>query len=375
MNTSSKMIYKFSFLLMLFFGINSMGFSQNSPLNVKFSVCQSVYKLPPSTKINGEIDWHFADSSTTRKLIKKAMTVARQKFGNEKPKLLLIMGRAEDKLAIKAAIEAANVDNIPYIFDGSNWAEYTVIGPAAVTHQLQQSFIVVAMGGNADYQIHSLHVPMFKDPYWSLEQKYGKDSTAKILAVEKIKYLQSAKALAHQFDTTRVGKKVYIQLGNFHTPRQNWVLEGISEVFKNMNIVGGAQADWGWQIIDGKLVESTLYGIMISGDFTVSQAMGARNKEEALHIQSDRILKSALSNSVQKPDFALYFGCAGWNSDHSNQYRVIRKLLPNTTFFGRFNGGEIGRFVNNGQSQAGIDLLSVLFIKNLKINSLNKKKL
>jgi len=360
------MKYKYLILLILIARVSLIGFTQNAPRNVKFSVGQSVYELPASTKINGEIDWHFADSLTTCKLIRKAIYDALEQFGNEKPKLLLIMGRAEDKQLIKSAIEAANTDNIPVIFDGSNWAEYTVIGPAAATHQLQQSFIAVAMGGNADYQVHSLHVPMFKDQYWSLEQKYGKDSTAKILAVEKVKYLQSAKELANQFETTRVGKKVYIQLGNFHTPRQNWVLEGVSEVFKNMNIVGGAQADWGWQIIDGKLVESTLYGIMITGDFTVSQAMGARNKEEALHIQSERILKSALGNSQQKPEIALYFGCAGWNSDQSNQYDVIKKLIPNTTLFGRFNGGEIGRFVNNGQNQAGIDLLSVLLLYNTK---------
>ncbi len=358
------MKYKLLILLILITGINLIGFTRNIPRNVKFTVGQSVYELPASTKINGEIDWHFADSVTTFKLIRKAITDALEQFGNEKPKLLLIMGRAEDKLLIKSAIEAANVDNIPYIFDGSNWAEYTVIGPAAATHQLQQSFIAIAMGGNADYQIHSLHVPMFKDQYWSLEQKYGKDSTEKILAVEKVKYIQSAKELANQFDTSRTGNKVYIQLGNFHTPRQNWVLEGISEVFKNMNIVGGAQADWGWQIIDGKLVESTLYGIMITGDFKVSQAMCSRNKDEALHIQSERILKSAIGDKEQKPDLALYFGCAGWNSDQKNQYDVIKKILPNTTFFGRFNGGEIGRFVSNGSNQSGIDLLSVMLLYN-----------
>jgi len=360
------MKYKFFIFIILITIVNLIGFTQNTNRNVKITVGQSVYELPASTKINGEIDWHFADSITTHVLIRKAITDALKQFGNEKPKLLLIMGRAEDKQLVKSAIEAVHLENIPVIFDGSNWAEYTVIGPAAVTHQQQQSFIAIAMGGNADYQVHSLHVPMFKDPYWSLEQKYGKDSTAEILAVEKIKYVQSAKDLTHQFDTTRIGKKVYIQLGNFHTPRQNWVLEGISEVFKNMNIVGGAQADWGWQIVDGKLVESTLYGIMITGDFTVSQAMDVRNKEEAMHIQSEQILKSALRNSEQKPDIALYLGCAGWNSDQNNQYDVIRRLIPNTTFFGRFNGGEIGRFVNNGQNQAGIDLLSVLFIYNQK---------
>ena len=358
------MKYKFLLLLIFVLGTNLIGFSKNQPRDVKFGVGQSVYELPAYTKINNEIDWHFADSLTTIKLVKKAIDDALAQYGKEKPKLLLILGRAEDRYLVKAAIDAANTGKIPYIFEGSNWSEYTAIGPLAVTSQQQQSFIAIAMGGNADYQVHSLHVPMFKDAYWSLEQKYGMDSTAKVLAVEMVKYMQSAKDLAHQFDTTQVGKKVYIQLGNFHTPRQNWVLEGISDVFKNMNIIGGAQADWAWQIIDNKFVESTLHGILITGDFTVSQAMGLRNKEEPLHLQSEHLLKSALFDHKKQPEYAIYFGCAGWNSDQNNQYDVIKKLIPETTFFGRFNGGEIGRYSTDRLSSSGIDLLSILFLSN-----------
>ena len=265
------------------------------------------------------------------------------------------------------AEEVANTAKIPYIFEGSNWSEYTAIGPAAVSSQQQQSFIAIAMGGSADYQVHSIHVPKLKEGYWELEQKFGKDSTAKILECEKTKYLQSAKKLVIQFDTTMVGDKIYIQMGNFHTPKQLWVLEGISEVFKNMNIIGGAQADWAWQIIDNTLVESTLYGIMITGDFSVSQAMGLRNKDEALHLQSERLLKSALYDLKKQPDYAIYFGCAGWNSDQKNQYDVIKKLIPETSFFGRFNGGEIGRYSTNSLNQAGVDLLSILIISNKKL--------
>jgi hypothetical protein len=341
-------------------------FAQSVPRNVKFGVGQSVYDLPAYTKVNNEIDWHFADSLTTLKLVKKAIDDALAQFGKEKPKLLLILGRAEDRYLVKAAIDAANTGKIPYIFDGSNWSEYTAIGPLAVTSQQQQSFIAVAMGGSADYQVHSLHVPKLKEGYWELEQKFGKDSTAKILESEKAKYLESAKKLAVQFDTSGVGDKVYIQLGNFHTPKQLWVLEGISEVFKNVNIIGGAQADWAWQIIDNKFVESTLHGILITGDFTVSQAMGLRNKEEPLHLQSEHLLKSALYDHKKQPEYAIYFGCAGWNSDQNNQYEVIKKLIPETTFFGRFNGGEMGRYSTDRPTKAGIDLLSILFLSNKK---------
>ena len=140
-------MYKFSVFLIVCFGVYSSSFSQPAPRNVKFSVGQSVYELPASTKkTDGAIDWHFANRSTTHRLIKKAIDDALKQFGKEKPTLLLIMGRAEDKQLIKSAINAANTNNIPYIFDGSNWNEYTVIGPAGVTHQLQQSFIAIARG-------------------------------------------------------------------------------------------------------------------------------------------------------------------------------------------------------------------------------------
>jgi hypothetical protein len=358
------MKYKFVIFLILFSCFQFIGFSQKQIKNVKISVGQSVYQLPTPTKTNGVIDWHFADSITTGQLIKKAISEALEKYGNEKPKLLWIMGRTEDRQPVKAAIEANNPHHIPYIFDGSNWSEYTAIGPVAATHQQEQSFVVIAMGGTADYQFHYLHVPKLKDGYWELEQKYGKDSAAIILSIEKEKYLNSARKFANMFNTSTPGNKIFLQFGNIHTPKQNWVLEGISDVFKNINIIGGAQADWGWQIHDKAIIESALYGIMITGDFTVSQAMGLRNKEEPLHVQSDRILKSALNELKREPDYAVYIGCAGWNSDQVNQYDVLKKLLPNTAFFGRFSGGEIGRYNSDEPNQSGIDLLSVLFIAN-----------
>ena len=80
-----------------------------------------------------------------------------------------------------------------------------------------------------------------------------------------------------------------------------------------------------------------------------------------------RNVKITVGQSFYKlPESNKINGCAGWNSDQFNQYDVIRKTMPNTTFSGRFNGGEIGRFVNNGRNQAGMDLLSVLLLYNTK---------
>ncbi|NEW84295.1 MAG: hypothetical protein GZ094_18280 [Mariniphaga sp.] len=355
---------KFLFVLLLFF--NSLVFGQKNFRDLRITVGQSIVKLAELPTANDRTEWHFADSITTDKMVKDAVSQALTKFGKQKPKLLWIMGRVEDRMVVKNAIDAINKDKIPTIFDGSNWKEYTVIGPSGVTGQLEQSFIAVAMGGKADFQFHYIPVPPYQYQYWQLESKFDKDSISKIMSVEKIKYNEKAKSLAGLFKTDIPGNKIYFQMGNMHTPKQMWVLEGLSQVFPEMRIIGGSQSDWAFQIYNGQITESTLYGIMITGDFTVSQSMGLKDKSETLERKANSILKSAISDLKTHPDFGIYFGCAGWNAEQNQQYKVIQNLLPTTTVFGRFNGGEIGRFENEGPNRAGINLLSVLLISNSK---------
>ncbi len=360
------MLQKNKFLVVFFLSLSSLVFGQKSFRDLKIAVGQSIVRLADLPTAIDNTEWHFADSITTDKMIKDAVSQALIKFGKQKPKLLWIMGRVEDRMVVKNAIEAINKDKIPYIFDGSNWKEYTVIGPSGVTGQLEQSYLAVAMGGKADFQFHYMPVPPYQYQYWQLESKFEKDSIAKIMSAEKIKYTEKAKSLAGLFKTDIPCNKIYFQMGNMHTPKQTWVLEGLNQVFPEMRIIGGSQSDWAFQIYNGQITENTLYGIMITGDFTVSQAMGLKDKNIPLEGQADSILKSAISELKTHPDFGIYFGCAGWNAEQNQQFKVIQDLLPKTTVFGRFNGGEIGRFENEGPNKAGINLLSVLLISNSK---------
>jgi len=338
--------------------------SEAPKAHLKIAVGQSVYALPEPKRVNNEMQWFFADSIKTTQMIEEAIKEALAEFGNEKPQLLWIMGRAEDRVTIKKAIETYNTQGIPYIFDGSNWNEYTVIGPKGVTGQQEQSFIAVAIGGGADLQQQFVKVPRLKDDYWALENLYGKEGAEKILAEERVKYVSAANDLAKKFDTGKAGTKIYFQMGNLHTPKQNWVLEGISKQFSNLPVIGGAQADWAWQIHNGEVMENSLYGIMITGDFDIAQSLGLRKKDSTLGPQSEVIIKNGLSGLKATPEYAVYFGCAGWNAEQNEQQQVIKSLLPDVIIFGRFNGGEIGRIHNDSLNTSGIDLLSLLLISN-----------
>lgn len=360
------MVQKVRCLIIVFLLLNTIVFAQKNFRDLKMTVGQSIVKIADLPTANDKTEWHFADSITTDKMVKDAISQALKKFGKHKPKLLWIMGRVEDRMVVKNAIEAINIDKIPYIFDGSNWKEYTVIGPAGVTGQSEQSFIAVAMGGKADFQFHYLPVPAYQYQYWELESKFDKDSITKIMSEEKMKYTEKAKSLASKFNTNIPGSKIYFQMGNMHTPKQTWVLEGLSQVFPEMRIIGGSQSDWAWQIYNGQIMENSLYGIMITGDFTASQAMALKETGKALEETANTVLKAAKSDLKTRADIGIYFGCAGWNAEHQQQYKVMQDVLPTTTVFGRFNGGEIGRFDNEGPNKAGINLLSVLLISNSK---------
>ncbi len=358
------MLKKFKFLLLVCLSLITNAFAQKNFRDLKLTVGQSTVKIADLPTANDNTEWHFADSITTDKMVKDAIRQALKKFGKQKPKLLWIMGRVEDRTAVKNAIDAINKDKIPYIFDGSNWKEYTVLGPAGVTGQAEQSFIAVAMGGKADFQFHYLPVPAYQYQYWELESKFDKDSITKIMSEEKIKYTEKARSLATKFNTDIAGNKIYFQMGNMHTPKQTWVLEGLSQVFPEMRIIGGSQSDWAWQIYNGQIIENSLYGIMITGDFTASQAMALKETGKALEGTANTVLKTAKSDLKTRADIGIYFGCAGWNAEHQQQFKLIQDLLLATTVFGRFNGGEIGRFENKGPNSAGINLLSVLLISN-----------
>lgn len=362
------MLQEFKFLLLVCLSLITNVFAQKNFRDLKLTVGQSTVKIGDLPTANDNTEWHFADSITTDKMVKDAISQALKKFGKQKPKLLWIMGRVEDRIAVKNAIDAINKDKIPYIFDGSNWKEYTVLGPAGVTGQAEQSFIAVAIGGKADVQFHYQPVPAYHYQYWELESKFDKDSISKIMRTEKMKYTENARSLATKFNTRIPGSKIYFQMGNMHTPKQTWVLEGLSQVLPEMRIIGGSQADWAWQIYDGQIMENTLYGIMITGDFSTSQAMALKEEGKALERTANIVLKSAKSNLKTRADVCIYFGCAGWNAEHQQQFKVIQNLLQATTVFGRFNGGEIGRFENEGPNKAGINLLSVLLISNSKKN-------
>jgi hypothetical protein len=58
----------------------------------------------------------------------------------------------------------------------------------------------------------------------------------------------------------------------------------------------------------------------------------------------------------------MYFACAGWNGDNEEQRAYFREQFPHATLFGRFNGGELGRYQDSGPNEASSDLAVVNLI-------------
>lgn len=304
-----------------------------------------------------------ANAEVARKLAAEAAGEALANVCAGEPKLLWVFDRTNLHSAIQAGVsDAVGERKITTIVDGSYWPDYGSLGPKAVSTQEQQSVVALAIGGNIDVQTANLDIQPMKVKDWEINKELG-EKAEEYRSAEKAKHAAWGEALAGKFDYNRPGTKVLILMGTMHVPRHQWVLDGVSKVIPDdVYIVGGSQADFGWAVYDGTHKDNTIYGILLSGDFAVAQRMAKSSREVNRPTAISQLLEQAKAELGGEPMLALYFGCAGWNREQAGQYEVLKKELPNTPFFGRFNGGELGRYTSDGPNCADAGLASIMLI-------------
>jgi hypothetical protein len=289
-----------------------------------------------------------------RKMTAEAVAEALQHYGAGAPKLLWVLERTSDEGAVAATVKAALPEGVPYIIDYCDWADYTPIGPKAVSSQKQNSVLAVALGG--DVEIQTAHVKI-------AGMANGWEKDAAVQAREKARHAAWGEALAGEFDFTRPGTKIFFQMGNQHVPAHQWIFEGVKKVIpKDVHVVGGASAAWFAQNYGGKAENPCVYGILVSGPFKVAQAMSKRKDGVSQGEGLRAVVQAAKRELGAKPSLAVYWGCAGWNGDQANQYKVLLEELGDVPFFGRFNGGELGRYATDQENVADTNLASVLLV-------------
>ncbi len=306
----------------------------------------------------------FADSEKIQKMTSCAVSDALKNYGEGNPKLVLIFARTPRVDAVKKGIEAVLPKGVPYIADGSYWHDYTPISGKSFNSQKQEGVLAVALGGSAEIQTAYLPIDKMEVGDWELDKKFGKEKADQIRDAEMKKHAEWGRELAKKFDTSKPGTKLFLQMGTQHVPRHMWIAKGVNEVFdgNKIRVAGGAQADWAWQIHNGEKRENTVYGILISGNFKVAQSMSKRKEGSTRVDVLKEIIPEAKAALGKNTKFVLYFGCAGWNGDNDEQRKYFIEQFPDAVIFGRFNGGELGRYTDSGTNESGADLASINLI-------------
>lgn len=334
---------------------------QAFPLRV--GVGQTMYDIPvKQVEKDGKVQDKkiHAGAEQAEEMLKEAVAKALADYGEGSPKLLWVFDRTNQPTALKETMDKIIPEGVDYIIDGSWWQDYSPIGPAGFSTKNQQSILAIALGGDTDIQTAIQGIGPNEHPDWELEKKHGKEKAAQIRESERKKHAEFGRELARKFDFSKPGQQVFFQMGTQHVPRHIYVLEGVKEIIGGKAVIyGGAQADWAWQIHNGSKVSNAVYGILISGNFSVSQDFAKRNASDRPTLLKQTLQKAA-DRLPTEPEVIIYMGCAGWNNQNEAQAEVVNGMFPDATFFGRFNGGEIG--CNENGVIGDSDIASILMI-------------
>jgi len=276
--------------------------------------------------------------------VEQAYKLARQRYGEGKPKLVLVLTNVRAGIARQMIfIHDKHAAGAPLYGVGTGSDGYSIVGQSAFLGRKQPGMSVLFLGGDITVQpaVVTDFVMPVKD--WDIKDEA-------VRAAEKKKHAGWGRELARQVKPVAGKSNVFLQLGTQHVPRMTWVHAGTTEVLgKDVYIAGGAGADHGFIFDRGKTAPNALLGILISGDFRVALA-GSDSVPESKIPETLRNKLTDLTRAMGgPPDLTMYFGCVSWSHHLPEQKQAVNEVLGKAPLFGSFCGGEIGRYTTNGE--------------------------
>ena len=155
--------------------------------------------------------------------------------------------------------------------------------------------------------------------------------------------------LAKKFSRTDQDK-LLILIADAHSPKVRYLVEGVQKVLgKQFRITGGCvnkNAGQTFVYHRGDMYEDAAVGVMLSGDFKLSQSGRQANEKQAVIATARDGAADALKGIDGKPFFVLAFNCAGRRSkltDYDVELAAIKKAIgKDLPLFGCYCAGEIG---------------------------------
>lgn len=262
----------------------------------------------------------------------EAAQKAKAALGDRRAKLVLVYNGGEFYDDCKEVLKG-----VTSAFDSS--IVYGCNGYAPLTGDSSQGTVgVLALGGQVDVAL-------------AIAKTSGKDDDhacgARIGTA--LKKPSSAKAAG----------RVLLLFGDCHVPRNDTVAKGVSSVLgEAFPIVGGA-AQRGRIYVEGKPVEKSNLGILLSGDFKCRLSLLQDNSPEGLITSARDALQNTIGTSQAKTALVLVFDCGGRrgmmlkNGNFPKELEVMKQVAGDAPIFGFYGSGEIG-CPENGSTACGV---------------------
>jgi len=146
------------------------------------------------------------------------------------------------------------------------------------------------------------------------------------------------------------GGKVMLLFGDCHVPRDDTVTKGVCSVLgEKFPIVGGAAGNRGIIYVEGKQVEKSNLGLLISGDFKCGFGLKKDMTPEGLVNSAGEAFKSAIGKNKDNCALVLVFDCGGRrgallkHKSFPKELDAMRDVAGDAPIFGFYGSGEIGR--------------------------------
>jgi len=262
-----------------------------------------------------------SDSKDAKAAGAEAATRAKAALGEQQAKLVLVY-HGPDLFEDAAKL----LDGVTSVFDPS--IVYGCSGYAPLTHQGGQPQVaVLALAGDLRVTAAASETAG-KDDDLACGKRLG-DSLKEAAGVE-------------------AAGRVLLLFGDCHVPRNDTVVKGVAAVLGNdLPVIGGA-AFRGRSYFQGKIVERTNIGILLSGDFKCRLALLQDNSPEGLITSARDAFQKAIGDDRDKVVLTFAFDCGGRRGkmlDIGNldqELEAMKQVAGTRPIFGFYGSGEIG---------------------------------
>jgi hypothetical protein len=287
----------------------------------------------PKEKLDIVMKTSGAEGGDPFEVGKQAATVLKESLGTTTPHAIVMVDSFEEKALKEKALEGVtSVFPRETIYGGATYGVITQAGSLEL-----DSVGLLAIGGS-DIAVTSALAKDMGAAGLSLET--DEEELSKALG-------ESGAELGRQLSGDGA---LMIVMADAHSPKNQLLIDGIQSVVgKELPITGGSvnkNDGQNWIYYRGELHTDSAFGLMLTGDFEVSQVGRQAKTNDAVIATAEEGAALALENLDSEPFAVLAYNCGGRMGkldDVAEELKAFQASIGDTTpIFGCYCAGEFG---------------------------------